>query len=190
MKKAILTLLAVLAVQATTVARAEDPTTYTVVLAGGATQNQVRIWLTSDGYNYVIDSAAPLEVGGSVCEVSSGNANELICKAPLVAGFVVVASPHDDSAFVAAAVNVPVTMLGGAGRDKLIGGSGGDKLIGGSGADWLSGKAGNDLIFGGPGEDVIKGGGGNDTLRGGPGNDHIGGGSGTNSIHQRMRSGF
>ncbi len=45
MKRAILILLAILAAQAATVARAEA-TSYTVVLAGGTTQNTIRIWLT------------------------------------------------------------------------------------------------------------------------------------------------
>ena len=38
--------------------------TYTVVLAGGTAQSMIHIWLTPDGRSYVIDSVAPLEVGG------------------------------------------------------------------------------------------------------------------------------
>ena len=67
MKRAILILLAILAAQTATFAHAET-TSYTVVLAGGTTQNMIHIWLTPDGYSYVIDSAVPLEVGGTVCE--------------------------------------------------------------------------------------------------------------------------
>jgi Ca2+-binding RTX toxin-like protein len=186
MKRAILILLTILAAQTATAASAET-TSYTVVLAGGTAQNMIHIWLTPDGYNYVIDSAVPLEVGGTVCENAPGNPNELVCKAPLVAGFEVNAGPGDDTIAVAAAVTIPVTMRGGPGDDTLSGGSGPDKLIGGAGDDDLSGHAGNDLIFGGSGNDTISGGSGNDMLRGGPGKDTIGGGSGENSIRQDMR---
>jgi len=185
MKRAILILLATLAAQTAMVARAET-TSYTVVLAGGTAQNMIHIWLTPDGYSYVIDSAVPLEVGGTVCENTPGNPNELVCKAPLVAGFEVNAGPGDDSIAVAAAVAIPVTVRGGPGNDTLGGGGGPDKLIGGVGNDQLSGHAGNDLIFGGPGNDTITGGNGNDVLRGGPGKDTIGGGSGENSIRQDL----
>jgi Ca2+-binding RTX toxin-like protein len=185
MKRAILTMLAILAAQTAMVAHAET-TSYTVVLAGGTAQNMIHIWLTPDGYSYVIDSAVPLEVGGTVCENTPGNPNELVCKAPLVAGFEVNAGPGDDSIAVASTVTIPVTMRGGSGDDTLSGGSGADKLIGGAGNDRLFGHAGNDLIFGGSGDDTITGGSGNDMLRGGPGKDRIGGGSGQNSIRQDL----
>jgi Ca2+-binding RTX toxin-like protein len=183
MKRALLIMLAILAAQAATVAHAET-TSYTVVLAGGTAQNMIHIWLTPDGYSYVIDSAVPLEVGGDVCENTPGNPNELVCKAPLVAGFEVNAGPRGDSVAVASTVAIPVTMRGGPGDDALSGGGGSDKLIGGAGNDRLSGHAGDDLIFGGPGNDTITGGSGNDMLRGGPGKDAIAGGSGRNSIRQ------
>ena len=96
MKRAILIMLAIFAAQTATLARAET-TSYTVVLAGGAELSMIHIWLTPDGRSYVIDSAAPLEVGGTVCEHSVGNPDELVCQAPLVAGFEVNAGPGDDS---------------------------------------------------------------------------------------------
>jgi hemolysin type calcium-binding protein len=186
MKRTISILLVFLAAQAAPLARAEA-TSYTVVLAGGASQSMIHIWLTPDGYSYVIDSVAPLEVGGSVCEQAAGNPTELICKAPLVAGFEVNAGPDDDSVAVARAVDVPVTIRGGPGRDTLIGGSGADKLIGGEGNDRILGHGGDDLVFGGPGNDMIAGGSGSDSLRGGPGVDTIEGGSGQNNIRQETR---
>ena len=78
MKRAILIMLAIFAVQTATLARAE--TTYTVVLAGGAELGMIHIWLTPDGRSYVIDSVAPLEVGGTICEHSAGNPAELVCQ--------------------------------------------------------------------------------------------------------------
>jgi hypothetical protein len=186
MKRAILTMLAILAAQTATVARAEA-TSYTVVLAGGAELSMIHIWITPDGHSYVIDSAAPLEVGGTVCEHSVGNPTELVCQAPLVAGFEVNAGSGDDSVIVSNAVTIPVTMRGGAGGDTLVGGGGPDKLIGGEGNDRLVGRGGNDLIFGGPGNDLIFGGPGEDMLRGGPGTDVLSGGSGANDIRQDFR---
>jgi Ca2+-binding RTX toxin-like protein len=183
MKKKIVILLAVLAVGTAPLARADtssEPTTFTVVLAGGSAQNTMRIWLTPDGYSYVIDSIVPLEVGGTVCQNAPENPNELICQAPLVAGFEVNAGPKDDTVAVARAVGVPVTMRGGPGKDVLIGGSGADKLIGGPGNDRLGGRVGDDLIFGGPGNDLLLGGPGDDGLRGGPGRDVLRGGTGVN----------
>jgi hypothetical protein len=186
MKRTILILLAILAAQAAAVAHAET-TSYTVVLAGGTARSMIHIWLTPDGYSYVIDSVAPLEVGGTVCENTAGNPNQLICKAPLVAGFEVNAGADDDSVIVARSVDIPVTIRGGPGDDTLLGGGGPDKLIGGEGNDRLVGQGDDDLIFGGPGADTIVGGSGGDVLRGGPGADRIAGGSGQNSIRQEMR---
>lgn len=179
MKRAILIMLAILAAQAAPVAHAE--TTYTVVLAGGTTESMIHIWLTPDGRSYVIDSVAPLEVGGTICENTPGVPNELVCKAPLVAGFEVNAGEGDDTVSVASAVEVPVTMRGGPGHDTLIGGGGPDKLIGGEDNDKLAGRGGDDVLYGGPGNDVLLGGPGNDLLRGG-GTDVMNGGSGHNTL--------
>jgi hypothetical protein len=185
MKRAILIMLAILAALSASVAHAE--TTYTVVLAGGSAQNMIRIWLTPDGRSYVIDSAVPLEVGGTICENTPGVPTELVCKAPLVAGFEVNAGEGDDTVSVASTIDVPVTMRGGPGRDSLVGGSGPDKLIGGEGNDKLAGRGGDDLIFGGFGNDELLGGAGNDVLRGGSGHDTLSGGSGENVVRSSLR---
>lgn len=186
MRKTIVTMLtAAVAACSAPVAGAEtppEPTTYTVVLAGGSTQNTMRIWLTPDGYSYVIDSAAPLEVGGTVCQNTPGNPNELTCQAPLVAGFEVIAGPKNDTVSVMPTVQVPVTMRGGAGGDLLLGGGGSDKLIGGPGSDRLGGRGGDDQLYGGPGRDLLIGGPGDDVLHGGPGRDLLRGGSGKNAL--------
>lgn len=172
-------MLAILAALPASVAHAE--TTYTVVLAGGSAQNMIRIWLTPDGRSYVIDSAVPLEVGGTVCENTPGMPNELVCKAPLVAGFEVIGGEGDDAFSVSSAIELPVTMRGGPGNDTLVGGSGLDKLIGGEGNDKVAGRGGGDVLYGGPGNDVLLGGAGNDVLRGGS-TDVMNGGSGHNTL--------
>jgi RTX calcium-binding nonapeptide repeat (4 copies) len=185
MKKVSFTLLAVLAALAPASAGAAVPArTYTVLLAGGEEANAIRIWLTPDGRQYVIDSAAPLEVGGDVCTNPEGQSNELVCEAPAIAGFEVNSGGGDDEVSVAAQVAVPVTMRGGAGNDILRGGSGADKLIGGSGDDTLVGGRGDDLLYGGIGNDKLIGGPGNDTLIGGPGDDILIGGPGDDVLRQ------
>lgn len=179
MRKASLILLTFVAALSVGVAHAES--SYTVVLAGGSSQNMIRITLSPDGRNYVIDSAVPLEVGGTVCENTPGVPTELVCKAPLVAGFEVNGGEGDDSVSVSGTIELPVTMRGGPGNDTLIGGGGPDKLVGGDGNDKLSGRGGSDMIFGGPGSDELIGGPGNDVLRGGP-LDTFRGGSGHNTM--------
>jgi hypothetical protein len=190
MKKAILVTLAILAAQAPLGAHAGEPgkdgaaLTYTVLLAGGPESNEIRIWLTPDGRTYVIDSIYPLEVGGTVCEHPPANQNELVCQAPMVAAFEFNADGGDDTARVATAVHIPVSMRGGSGGDTLVGGSGADDLSGGSGADRLIGRDGDDLLVGGEGGDELFGGRGDDVLRGGSGQDGLNGGPGENRLDQ------
>ena len=98
----------------------------------GQESNTIRIWLTPDGRNYVIDSIVPLEVGGDVCANPEGNPKSLSARRPPIGGFEVNAGGGDDEVSVAQ-VTIPVTMRGGEGNDMLSGGSGADKLIGGAG---------------------------------------------------------
>lgn len=189
MKKATLISISILlALTVPAFASAKAPT-YNVLLAGGAEESMIQIWLTPDGRSYVIDSVAQLEVGGSVCENPIGNLNELVCRASLVGSFEVNAGSDDDTVTVAKDVPVPVTMRGGSGRDMLVGGDGPDKLIGGDGDDRLAGRGGDDLIYGGDGVDSIFGGTGKDVLRGGTGEDRLGGGGDGDSIRQDLDAG-
>ncbi len=187
MKRLLLISFALLALLAPGLAHAAQPT-FTVLLAGGDEANMIRIWLSPDGREYVIDSVVQLEVGGDVCAHPEGIPNELVCDAPSIAGFEVNVGGGDDRVTVAKDVAAPVTMRGGAGDDSLLGGAGPDKLIGGEGDDRLVGWRGDDLLYGGPGEDVLIGGPGNDVLRGGSGLDKLIAGAGSNSVHQELRS--
>jgi hypothetical protein len=155
-----------------------------VVLVGDEEPNQIELWLTPDGREYVIDSIAPLEPAASVCTRAEGKPNELRCGAPMIAGFEVNVAGGDDRVSVGKNITVPVTMQGAAGNDVLIGGAGPDRLVGGPGDDVLVGNAGADALYGGPGNDTLMGGPGSDTLLGGPGKDTLGGGPGHNEVHQ------
>jgi hypothetical protein len=187
MKKLILILVAILALAAPAIGHAA-PKRYTVLLAGGDEANMIQIWLSPDGRDYVIDSVVPLDVGGTICAHPEGNANELICSAPLIGGFEVNAGGGDDRVAVAREISIPVTIRGGAGDDFLLGGAGPDKLIGGEGNDHLVGGPGNDVLYGGEGKDVLIGGVGNDVLRGGYGEDTLIDGPGNDSVRQSLRS--
>lgn len=181
MKKAILILLAILALQAPSLAPAQPPSV-TVLLAGGSAENVIKIWLTPDGRSYVIDSILPLEVGGDLCGNPADNPNELICAAPTIAGFEINADGGDDRITVAKDISIPVTMRGGSGNDVLQGGAGPDKLIGGTGDDRLTGWRGDDLLAGGIGDDVHFGGMGNDVILSGPGDDFVREGKGDDIV--------
>jgi hypothetical protein len=186
MKKLLLISFTLLALLAPATATYAAPKTYTVVLAGGVEKSDIRIWLTPDGRQYVIDSVAQLEVGGSVCWHPEEMPNELVCDAPSIAGFEVNAGAGDDRVTVAKKIEVPVTLRGGAGDDILSGGAGDDKLIGGYGSDKLDGWRGDDVLIGGEGDDRLLSGAGDDTLRGGYGKDVLVEGPGKDDVHQQF----
>lgn len=185
MKKLLLISFALLALLVPSSALAASKT-YTVLLAGGEEANVIKVWLSADGRQYVIDSVVQLEVGGTVCSHPVDKPNELLCDAPSIAGFEVNAGGSDDDVSVAKDVSVPVTLRGGGGDDVLIGGSAPDKLIGGNGNDRLVGWRGEDLIYGGPGMDVLIGGPGADLVYGGPGQDTLAAGPGKNVVKHSL----
>lgn len=183
MKRAILTAITVLvALGATPAHAAEMP--LTVLLAGGSEADTITIGLSSDGRNYWINSAVPLEVGGDVCTHPEAKPNELVCEAVMIGGFEVNAGGGGDTISVVGTVPIAVTLRGGPGDDRLLGGAGNDKLVGGVGDDVLVGRAGDDSLFGGPGDDKLVGGLGDDLLHGDAGEDLLLGGPGKNLLAQ------
>ena len=181
MKKAILTV-ALAAIAAVAAPSAPAKPSLTVVLTGGVEESAITISLSADGRSYVINSLAPLEVGGEVCRHPEERPTELFCDAVSIGGFEVNAGAGDDFAAVSHRVPIPVTLRGGPGNDRLWGGGGNDKVVGGPGDDVLKGYGGHDSLFGGPGADRIVGGPGNDVLRGEAGADTLIGGSGRNTL--------
>jgi Ca2+-binding RTX toxin-like protein len=180
-KRAILIAMALLVAFAAPVARAEAPS-LTLLISGGTEQNVLEVKLSLDGREYIIDSMSPLEVGGAVCIHPEGVENRLACAATAIAGFEVNAGGGNDSAIIAPKIQIPVTLRGGPGDDRLCGGGANDKLVGGPGRDTLIGRAGNDALYGGPGDDSLYAGSGDDIVSGGPGEDEIAGGTGHNLL--------
>jgi Ca2+-binding RTX toxin-like protein len=84
----------------------------------------------------------------------------------------------DDDVMDASGLDLPVTMMGRGGDDKLTAGRGDDYLDGGPGDDKLQGGDGNDILVGGEGNDKLDSGQGNDLLIGGRGADRLDGGGG------------
>jgi Ca2+-binding RTX toxin-like protein len=84
----------------------------------------------------------------------------------------------DDDVMDASGLDLPVTMMGRGGNDKLTGGRGDDYLDGGPGDDKLEGGDGNDILLGGEGNDKLLSGQGSDLLIGGRGADKLDGGGG------------
>jgi Ca2+-binding RTX toxin-like protein len=70
---------------------------------------------------------------------------------------------REDSATVS--IDVPTTLLGGPGADRLAGGPAGDQLSGDDGDDVLAGEGGADLLVGGDGADDVAGDAGGDDVR-------------------------
>jgi Ca2+-binding RTX toxin-like protein len=84
----------------------------------------------------------------------------------------------DDDVMDATGLDLPVTMMGRGGDDKLTGGRADDYLDGGPGDDKLEGGDGNDILLGGEGNDKLQSGQGSDLLIGGRGADKLDGGGG------------
>jgi Ca2+-binding RTX toxin-like protein len=136
-----------------------------VVLAGSPGDDRITIELSADGRSYEIESATPLEVGGTVCTHPEKHPEALSCEATAIAGFEINTGAGNDTVTLGRTVPVPATIRGGEGDDVLTGGAGNDKLLGGPGNDELNGRGGNDLLIGGPGEDKLNGGPGQNILR-------------------------
>lgn len=181
MKKAILIMLATLALLPANLAAAETGPV-NLLISGGNDNNAFHVSLSPDGRSFVIVSTIALEVGGDICAHPEEVADELSCKATEIAGFEVNAGGGSDTVVFTSDIPVPTTLRGGLGNDKLTGGGAADKLIGGPGDDALTGRRGDDWMLGGPGRDRLLGGPGNDQLRGGPGEDALVGGPGQNEL--------
>lgn len=107
----------------------------------------------------------------------------------------VLAGAGNDRVSFASTFDKPVTASGGDGNDSLFGGAeddslsgngGNDILIGNDGNDRLAGNGGSDTLLGEAGDDILYGGKGNDVLRGKSGNDILLGGAG----HDRLFGGI
>lgn len=154
---------------------AAAPQVVTAVLDAATSTVVVNGTRKADDISVVVDA-------GNLQVLSAGVAVGSFPLAGLL-GLSVNAMNGHDTVAVNAAVTLPVTLLGGNGKDNLTGGSGADSLDGGNGRDVLAGGAGNDVLLGGNARDVLDGGDGNDNLSGGRGKDEVTGGLGVDTFN-------
>jgi uncharacterized repeat protein (TIGR01451 family) len=81
------------------------------------------------------------------------------------------------------------TIIGTAGKDRLLGTPGADVVCGLAGRDVLLGLDGNDTLYGGSGNDRLLGGPGDDLLRGEKGRDTADFKGAPNAVHADLRRG-
>lgn len=85
-----------------------------------------------------------------------GPAWEVVCQPGVVSSLTVDAGDGDDSVSNGS-VLARVTLLGGAGNDRISGGGASERLFGGSGNDAIQGGDGDDIVDGGDGADELIG---------------------------------
>lgn len=109
------------------------------------------------------------------------NGTESLFSASQVASILVESAAGDDTVRVDA-LELPSTILGGSGNDRLTGGWGVDCIDGGDGSDRINGRGGSDRLYGGLGSDRLLGGGGHDRLLGGSESDSLTGNAGNDLL--------
>ncbi len=119
---------------------------------------------------------------------------------PANADLVLRTGAGNDTITVAPGSRVRVTLIGGAGADRIRGGDGADSILGnwgrdtieagagqdrvsgGADGDYLDGQRGGDALDGGLGDDTLYGLDGDDRLWGGHGRDYLDGGTGSDLL--------
>jgi hypothetical protein len=155
---------------AATITREADGTlAYTA--APGAAFNKVNLLGSDDGATLTVSTYGDDDTASwpADCTPSSlYGADVVTC--PMPAAVRVDAGDGDDL-LQDGTLPVPVTLLGGPGRDTIEGYTSAETLDGGAGDDRLTGYGGDDVLRGGDGNDTVDGGEGRDRLEGGAGDD-------------------
>src|SRR4051794_20080527 len=133
---------------------------------GAGEANQVHVDRAPGGGYTIVDPSVRVRAAAG-CQ-STGR-NTAVC-AGNVSRVTVVGSNGADR-LTATFLDVPVTLDGGDGNDRLTGGGGDDLLDGDDGADTLLGQGGRDELRGDEDADLLVGGPGPDVLDGGRGSD-------------------
>lgn len=122
------------------------------------------------------------ESGCQQTKFSGTVATEISCpKSAVSTGIVVEAGPGEDTIDYKV-TDIPLSVAGATGADKVISLDSADDLSGEQGNDNLAGGAGDDILNGDEGSDVLDGGAGNDQLVGGTGTDTFSAGPGDDKI--------
>ncbi len=118
--------------------------------------------------------------GGAIQVFEDGNF--VYSPSGTITGLRVYGKGGNDTLSIGSWVNLPTTLSGGDGNDRLTGSILGELLQGNAGNDTLDGAHANDSLDGGTGDDSLKGDIGNDLLFGGDGNDTLEGFDGNDSL--------
>ena len=143
---------------------------------GSPDADEISVALDSTQTQYVVTSTRPINPPPPPC--AQITTFQITCPMSDFVSFSAALGDGADSFSVGPSVAVPVSIVGGAGRDVLNGGGGPDTVLGGEGPDRLLGGTGSDKLKGGAAHDVLKGGKGRDVLKGGHGTDRLLGGAG------------
>jgi Ca2+-binding RTX toxin-like protein len=154
-----------------------------------------RIVLNATGGDDTIAIGVDPVTGEHVVQFGGG-----VHRFPPTADLVVRAGAGYDTITVQPGTRLSVTLLGGAGDDRIrgddgaetvlglwgadtiLGGGGADRIFGGGGRDYLDGQRGDDILTGGAGDDTLYGLDGADRIWGDAGNDYIDGGAGADLV--------
>jgi serralysin len=164
----------------------------TVVRYHDGTSHANNVVVTRSGNTITIDDRFVIKAGKG-CKAVKGDKTRVRCtpsKAPLRVR--VLVDYGNDS--VVNRTDLPISVYGGLGNDRIVGGPGNDRLLGNTGRDRIWGMGGDDHLDGYTGGDVLSGGDGHDGLYGWWGTDTIYGGSGDDFLdgfdgHDRLYGG-
>lgn len=152
-----------------------------LVVEGSAKNNLILIKLKHDGSSLTVHEG--LRRPGNMM----ASAKRSTFNAADVTAIVVNANAGNDIVHLlakrASEFDIPVTINGGSGDDKITSAGGDDLLNGDAGDDRISGGAGADIVNGGSGDDRIHGNGGADYLYGNDGDDRLTGGTGVDTLN-------
>jgi hypothetical protein len=149
--------------------------------------NHLTVDYDSRGRVHFVDDADPygMNWGTAPCSPGrlngSGNAVEVFCNKGSFDSIGILIGPNEDT-ITYSIPDMPSTLNGEVGSDKVTGGNAPDNAHGGQGNDTVDGGGGNDTIGGEEGDDTLSGGPGNDKIDGGPGSDTINGGDGDDTV--------
>ena len=114
--------------------------------------------------------------------VANNGRERVIVDAAQVKRIKIVGGERNDTVQVDPAIQIPVFVQTGDGRDTIFTAAGDDTVTGGNGNDFIDTGSGKDLVHGGNGRDRIFLGAGDDKAIGGNGSDRIHGGPGRDTL--------
>ncbi len=133
-------------------------------IQGGDKNDNITVTRKGDLVTITSSSGLAARVDGKVQPKARGNTVKFRVKGPLDSVSIDGGAGNDRLKVKGFTADVPVTLSGGDGNDRLTGGKGNDVLNDGAGNDVLNGGGGDDGLTNSEGRDRLRGGAGNDLL--------------------------